>query len=175
MFKKKWQQLRSRWWISWSMDIALMLVLVWGISAWQSRHLLSTAGDTLAPTFELTAVDGQVYRFPDRQTQSTLLYFFAPWCQVCRLSIGNLEKLRQVRGAEELSILIIALDWQDLSEVKQFIAQQQLTLPVLMGTPSVAQAYHIRGFPTYYVLDAAGYIIERSLGYSTELGLRLRT
>jgi peroxiredoxin len=175
MLIKKWQQFRSRWWINWSMDITLMLVLFWGISAWQSRDLLSTTGNIRAPEFELIAVDGKIYRLHDLQTQSTLLYFFAPWCQVCRFSIGNLEKLRQVRSVEELSIIIIALDWQDLSEVKQFIAQQQLTLPVLMGTPQIAQAYHIKGFPTYYVLDANGYIIERSMGYSTELGLRLRT
>lgn len=171
----RWQQLRTRWWISWPIDIAIMLAIFWGVSSWQSRDLLPTTGHVPAPAFELVSLTGETYRLPEIQAESTVLYFFAPWCRICHLSISNLEKLRQVRSKKALSILIIALDWQDAAEIKAFVEEHQLTIPVLLGTPEVARAYRIKGFPTYYVLDAAGYVIKHSMGYSTELGLRLRT
>ena len=35
--------------------------------------------------------------------------------------------------------------------------------------------YQIVGFPTYYVIDEAGNLASKSMGYSTELGMRVRT
>lgn len=175
MLINNWNQLKTRWWISWPLDLALILAMVWGISAWQTKDLLPTSDNTKAPTFELPALDGNIYRLTGTQAKTTLVYFFAPWCSICHLSISNLEKLRQLRTSAELSIILIALNWRDLAEVKQFVAEHQLTVPVLLGTPNLAAAYQITGFPTYYVLDAEGKVIQRAMGYSTEWGLRWRT
>lgn len=171
----QWRQIRTRWWFRWPVDLTVMLAIFWLVSAWQTQDLLPITGQTLAPDFELPALDGQIYNLPKLQAKTTVLYFFAPWCTVCKLSIGNLQKLRQSVTAEELSIVIIALNWRSVQEVQTFIAEHELTVPVLLGTARTAETYHIKGFPTYYVLNDTGHIIERSLGYSTELGLRWRT
>ena len=71
--------------------------------------------------------------------------------------------------------MIIALSWEDIDEVNAFVKQHELTLPVLLGTPDIAQAYQISAFPTYYILDQQGLVIDRSVGYSSEFGLRWRT
>ena len=159
-------------WINWLLNLVFVLAIGWGVSAWQLKDLLPASGQVRAPDFELVGLDGKIYRLADSQAKTTIIYFFAPWCPICRLSIGNLEKLRQVQYSKELSIFLIALSWQDLAEVKQFVADHSLTLPVLLGTPEIAETYRIKGFPTYYVLNAEGKIVNRSVGYSTELGLR---
>jgi hypothetical protein len=33
----------------------------------------------------------------------------------------------------------------------------------------------VQGYPSYYVLDGQNTVVARSLGYSTEIGLYLRT
>ncbi len=170
-----WKQLRSRWWISWPLEVVFIFVVIWSITAWQTRDLLPTRGDIEIPNFELLTLDGHIYPLLNTQSKLTLLYFFAPWCKICHLSISNLEKLRQVRPPQELTILLIALSWQEVAEVKAFMAKHQLTLPVLLGTAKVAKAYRIKGFPTYYVINAQGQVIDKSMGYSTEWGLRWRT
>jgi hypothetical protein len=44
-----------------------------------------------------------------------------------------------------------------------------------MGNADTAADWSIRGFPTYYVIDADGRISSRSVGYSTWLGMLIRT
>jgi len=158
-------------WLGWSLEVVGLVMLAWGIQVWKTKDLL--AEGTVAPWFELTALDGQIYRLEAKQ--ATLLYFFAPWCTICHFNIRNLEKLRRVRPSEELSIFLIALSWNEVKEVNQFVAKHNLTLPVLLGTAEVAKAYHIKGFPTYYILNKEHQIIKKSVGYSTEWGLRWNT
>jgi peroxiredoxin len=170
MLIKNWNPFEIAW-VKWLLEAILLVAVIWGISVWQTRDLLPTV-NVKAPSFELPALDGKIYRLTESQAQTTLIYFFAPWCKVCHFSIGNVEKLRQVRTAAELSIFLIALDWQNLDELKQFVAKHALTIPVLLGTSEVALQYRIKGIPTYYILDAEGNIKQRSMGYTTELELR---
>jgi hypothetical protein len=45
---------------------------------------------------------------------------------------------------------------------------------VLLGDGRTATDWSVRGFPTYYVIDADGQIHSRSVGYSTLAGMWLR-
>lgn len=170
-----WQQMRSRRWASWLVDGALLVLVFWGVTAWQTRHLLPTDAREPAPPFALTAFDGTQHRLSDAQGTPALLYFFAPWCSVCHASIDNVQALREARAEDDLAIYILALDWQNRDEIADFLANHDLDVPVLLAPPEVGRAYRITAFPTYYVLDEQGRVAERSVGYSTELGLRLRT
>jgi peroxiredoxin len=174
MFKKLRQikqKIRQYWWATLLTEALIIVAIFYGITLWQTRHLLSV--DTAAPLFTLPSLSGETYHLADSRGSKTVLYFFAPWCSVCHLSIGNLEALSH--HSEKLTILIIALSWKTVAEVQDFIKEHKLTIPVLLGTPELATLYHIKGFPTYYVLDSQGNVIARDMGYSTELGLRWRT
>ena len=59
-------------------------------------------------------------------------------------------------------------------EVADFIADAGVTLPVLLGDGQTLEDWSINAFPTYYVIDAAGNIDSRSVGYSSWLGMRWR-
>jgi len=45
----------------------------------------------------------------------------------------------------------------------------------LLGSPQTSSDWQIRGFPTYFVIDGDGKIVSRSVGYSTKIGLQIRT
>ena len=156
------------------MDAIIIFVILMIFSWWQNRGTLPASGQS-APEFTLTALDGTSHQLRQYQGKQVLLYFFAPWCSVCRLSAGNLNNLRAARNEDELLILMVALSYENNAEVEGFVTDLDLKVPVLLGTNQQLQDYQIVGFPTYYVIDKAGNLINKSMGYSTELGLRYRT
>ena len=107
------------------------------------------------------------------QGKTTILYFFAPWCQVCHASIGNLQALFQKN--EQLDVIAVAMDFTSNEEVMGFTSQHQLTFPIALGNEAIKQTFEISGYPSYYVLNEENVIIGKSMGYSSELGLYLRS
>jgi peroxiredoxin len=107
------------------------------------------------------------------QGKTTVLYFFAPWCQVCHVSIGNLQSLFQKN--EQLNVIAIALDFTNKDEVRNFTNKHHLTFPVALGNEAIKKVFEISGYPSYYVLNEENVIIAKSMGYSSELGLYLRS
>lgn len=105
--------------------------------------------------------------------KTTILYFFAPWCQICHLSIGNLQKLYEKN--ERLDVVAVALDYTSVDEVMEFTKQHKLTFPIALGNEEIKHAYSISAFPSYYVISEENTVIGKSLGYSSELGLYLRS
>ena len=107
------------------------------------------------------------------QGKTTILYFFAPWCQGCHASIGNLQALFQKN--ELLDVIAVAMDFTSNEEVMGFTSQHQLTFPIALGNEAIKQTFEISGYPSYNVLNEENVIIGKSMGYSSELGLYLRS
>lgn len=103
----------------------------------------------------------------------SVLYFFAPWCQICHLSIENLESF--ARKNPHYHVVAIALDYMNEQEVIQFAKRHELTIDVALGNEQLKQNFQITGYPSYYVVDEQQKIKGKSLGYSTELGLLVRS
>jgi thiol-disulfide isomerase/thioredoxin len=101
-----------------------------------------------------------------------VIYFFAPWCFYCRKSIDNLDEL--VTSDKLAWARLVALEYGDLDEIREFIKETGVDLPVLLGGPQTSNDWSIRGFPTYFVIDEDGQIASRSVGYSTRIGLQTR-
>jgi len=104
--------------------------------------------------------------------KTTVLYFFAPWCQICHVSIGNLQALYEKN--EHIDVIAVALDYMDAAEIREFSLQYQLTFPIALGTEQVKNSFKISGYPSYYVVSEQNTVIARSQGYSSEFGLYLR-
>ena len=172
--KAAYQRLRSHWLGSLLLDAAMIAVVYLGISAWQTRNLLPVESATVAPAFTLTALDGETYSLAEARGRKVLLYFFAPWCNVCNLSAHNLEDMHRKRGGD-LAIYLVAIGYGSVGEVRDYGSRHNLTMPILLDDGSVARNYRIAATPTYYVLDEEGAVLSRSVGYSTGLGMRWRT
>ena len=156
-----------------AINIVIFAIFFNALHWFQSSHLLEN--DVKAPIEQLSlpALNGEFFQHQDLLGKKTVVYFFAPWCQVCHLSMGNLENLYQAKK-DDIHVVAVALSYQSKNEIEQFVAEKALSFEVLLGTNEVMQAFHIRGFPTYYVFDERGVITGRTQGYSTEAGLRLR-
>lgn len=166
--KAAWDRLRQRRWTALAVDVAIVVGVLLGVHAWQTRDL---PVDEPAPETVLALLDGSGLAPAIRPGEVGIVYFFAPWCFYCKTSIGNLDELANGGAAWGRAI---ALDYGGPDEVREFVESTGLEAPVLMGTAQTAADWSVRAFPTYYVIDAEGRIHSRSVGYSTWLGMRWR-
>ena len=130
---------------------------------------------TPAPSFLLPVLSGPPIMLEDLRGHLVLLYFFAPWCKVCDLSISNLNWVRKFRDEESGALFAVALYYTDLQSVETFLECYALDVPVLLSTPELLNSYRIRSFPTVYALNEPGHIDGSSVGYATTIGLWWRT
>jgi peroxiredoxin len=158
----------------WLPDLLVFVAVLGGINWYHTRDMLST-GDDPAPPLNLPALAGGNDGLRNADGKPTLVYFFAPWCKICSASAHNLRNLRRLRDDDDLAVFLVALDWQDRAEVSAYAARHELDVPVLLGDGRTARAWGISVFPTYYMLDDEHRVRRRDYGYSTLIGLWLRT
>jgi thiol-disulfide isomerase/thioredoxin len=150
-------------------DVVVICAIAFAVSVWQSRNMLDVDSSMVVDHQLLVGLDGQTSRLikPDKVT---LIYFFAPWCKVCSLSIGNLEYL----DSDKLNIVRVALDYSNVEAVQEFADNHNISSQILLGHAGLKRQFKIQGYPTYYIVDEQQKVLAKSYGYSTALGLKLR-
>ena len=104
--------------------------------------------------------------------RSTLVYFFAPWCGVCKVSMGNLNYLIKL---VPINIIIVGLDYEKQTDVLDLIKEKDLgQFELILGDSRTNQAYKIDAYPTYYIVSETGEVITSNVGYSSTPGMLLR-
>ena len=164
-----WRKLRSHYWASLLFDAALIVAIFVAISAWQTRNL---PNDENRPPLAAAWLDDMRAESVIVPGEVGVIYFFAPWCFYCKKSIDNLDGLAangQIAWARA-----VALDYGSVDQVREFIRDTGVSLPVLLGDAETGADWQVRAYPTYFVIDESGAIASRSVGYSTYLGLKTR-
>ncbi|MEM9100774.1 MAG: redoxin family protein [Pseudomonadota bacterium] len=159
--------------------LLIFAVLFFAIRYYQLRDHLSI--EQVAPKITLTQyTNGKLNNsYPsftsDYKTHKRhLIYFFAPWCNVCHLSLPSLQWLKS--GAwHDTQILLVALSWEDIEAIEDFFGDEIHKFTVLLGNKQTQHTWAISGFPTYYVVNDKGQIISRDKGYTSPFGLWYRT
>ncbi len=147
----------------------ILCAIVFAVSIWQSRNMLDVESKISLDKQLLVGLDGQVSALI-KSDKTSLIYFFAPWCKVCSLSIGNLEYL----DPEKINIVRVVLDYSNVQEVQDFAIKHNISSQILLGHEGLKQQFKIQGYPTYYIMDDQQKVLAKSYGYSTALGLKLR-
>ncbi|WP_419810321.1 TlpA family protein disulfide reductase [Bacterioplanoides sp.] len=161
----------NRRWRNHLFELLVVVLVFIGLSQWLNRHLLQDG--THIPNLTLPTLQGNhsSLNWPAAHDK-TLIYFFAPWCSVCRLSMPGLNTLPD---NPNIRIIAIALDYEQTADVSRFIDDIGFNQEVLLGNPDIRQRFNITGYPSYYVLDREGKVIHQDRGMSTPPGLWLRT
>ncbi|WP_252731902.1 TlpA family protein disulfide reductase [Paraglaciecola arctica] len=166
---KKHRKFKVSKWLTLLRDIVVLVAVFFAINSWQSRNLLDVDTHVELSEHLLVGMDGEVNAVYE-SNKPTLIYFFAPWCSVCSLSIGNLEYL----DTDKVNIVRIALDYSNVEEVRSFADKHHISSQILLGHNELKQQFKIQGYPTYYIMDQDQKVLAKSFGYSSALGLKLR-
>ncbi|NUN12471.1 MAG: TlpA family protein disulfide reductase [Myxococcales bacterium] len=141
----------------------LMVIGLVAIKWWNSKDLLPTDG-TLVEPFLIRTPDGVGKSIADFRGKAVLLHFWAPWCGVCKMEVRQLNSLHDDLPANA-ALVAVALDGSP-EEVAAFVKAEGVRYPVYLGDDQVGRQMQIRQFPTTYVLNRQGRIIDRDAGWS---------
>jgi thiol-disulfide isomerase/thioredoxin len=169
-WKARYEKAREKRWFRWSVDLAVVALIIVGVGVWQTRNLL---GRGTAIDLELPTLNGAPVSLAALRGKPVLLSFWAPWCGVCKQLSPNIARVRSWMGARA-HVLSVASSYQHLGEVQAFVNEQHLEEPVLLGTDVELRRFQVNAFPTLYFLDAEGRVKGHAVGYTTSLGLLLR-
>lgn len=118
------------------------------------------------PNFRLNDVNGNPVSLADYRGKVVLVDFWATWCGPCRQEIPHLKDLYAENRDRGFVILAIAMDENGVRVVPPFVKAQQISYKVLLGTPEVEELFGgIVGYPTTFLIDRSGQVVDKTLGY----------
>jgi thiol-disulfide isomerase/thioredoxin len=160
-----------RRWRRWGVEALIFVAIVSAVSLWQNRGL----PEGPAPALAGVRTDGTPVKVGAGTTAASgqaaqLVVFWATWCPVCKAEAGNIESL-----AADWPVVSVAMQSGSAADVTGYLDKEGLKVPALIdGDGALAGDWGVRGVPTHFVLDPAGNIRFRVVGYATTIGLRVR-
>lgn len=173
MLKRLANNLRREWRSNLG-TLAVVLAVFLGVQAWQTRGV--PAGEAPELAFTLLQPDGS-------RTSTTLsawraqhpgepvaLHVWADWCPICRTEEHSITRL-----VPHGRVLTVAMQSGQADAVARVLAQRQLPWPTAVDPRGeMARALGFQSVPAFVVVDGQGQLRGATVGYTTELGMRLR-
>jgi peroxiredoxin len=157
---------RWRIWVERGAWALLAAAIYFGVRFYQQRTLIEGP----APALQATLLDGQAMDLTGLRSQPVLVYFWATWCPVCRLEQGSIESV-----ANDYRVVAVAMQSGSPAEVASYVHEHRLRVPVINDPGgAISAAWGVRATPTSFIIDRHGQIRFREVGYTSEIGLRLR-
>jgi thiol-disulfide isomerase/thioredoxin len=146
---------------SWAL-VAAAAGLVLALSIVEQRR----AGVEVAPPIALPRLDGEGTLGVEAGAVS-LVDFWATWCGPCRVSMPRLQRLYADYGAKGVRLLSVDTDAASpdrAREVRQFLADNSLTFPVVFDDGSASEAFRVSSLPTLFLIGKDGRTLWRHVG-----------
>ncbi|NOQ15205.1 MAG: redoxin domain-containing protein [Methyloprofundus sp.] len=99
-----------------------------------------------------------------------IIYFWGSWCGICATIQGTISEVLQ-----DYSGVTVALRSGNNTDVLNYLQSNKLDWPVINDNDgALAQAFGVSAVPAVFIVAPDGQIRFVTLGYVTEIGLRLR-
>jgi thiol-disulfide isomerase/thioredoxin len=166
VFNKLRQQYKTKKYLRFILQLLLLLMFVTGLHYWQSRNLMRGP----APLIVDQLLTSERFDLADYHGQPVFVYFWAPWCPLCKLQGSSIESI-----ARDYRVISIAAWAENKAEVMAYMQQRNLNFPVIVDEQGEwAAVYGVKAVPAGFFLDKEAGIYFVESGYTTEIGLRLR-
>ena len=150
----------------WFIELTLILVVISAVRFWQQRDVVSG----IAPNINAVMLSTQHFELYQNNNRPILVHFWATWCPVCKLEQSNIDNI-----AESHAVMTVAMQSGDDGELRQFMKDEKLSFNVINDQSSIiSRSYNIKGVPVSFIINKENKIEFVEVGYTTELGLRLR-
>lgn len=157
----------QRKWLRRAIELLVIIIVIMGVRVWQQRDTASGQ----APALQGVLLDKGLFVLPARPEKPVLVHFWATWCPVCRAEQGSIEAL----AGHHYNVMTVAMQSGEAASVRKFMAEQKLGFPVINDPDGMISAeWGVHAVPASFIVDTDGKIRFVEIGYTTEIGLRLR-
>jgi thiol-disulfide isomerase/thioredoxin len=169
-------RLRRHWRAQWKSHLgtlALVVAVLAGVQDWQTRHLperlpADTALQLLHPDGRREATTLAAWQAG--HAGPVVLHVWAEWCPICRAEESSVTRL-----ARDAPVLTIAMQSGPADAVARVLRQRELSWTTAVDPRGeLARALGVRAVPAFVVMDPDGRLRAASVGYTSEIGMRLR-
>lgn len=134
------------------------------------EHIKKSMINEPGPQYTLKDLQGNSVSAKDLQGKVVIIDFWATWCGPCKASFPAMQKIvDKYKDNKNVSFVFINTWERGDNKVKQaadFISSNKYTFNVLMDNEStVVEQFKVDGIPAKFVLDKAGKIRFKSVGY----------
>ena len=119
-----------------------------------------------APAINGTGMDGKPLRLSDFRGKVVVLVFWGTWCGPCMQEVPHERDLAERFKGRPFTLLGVDCESNKAAALK-VMKDQGITWPNWNdgdpGEGPIAQSYHVRGYPSTFVIDARGVIRHQNL------------
>ena len=123
------------------------------------------ARENFAPDFSFTSADGEYITLEDLKGKVVMLDFWGTWCPPCVASVPELKNLYRRYSKDQFVLIGISSDF-DEAKWRDFTGKNRMLWPQYRDTDRrILEAFSIRAFPTYIIIDHEGILRFQSTGF----------
>ena len=161
---------RTPRWRRWTkvllIDIAIVLFVYFSVQWVIGRDSISGQ----APSLQGQTLNGEQVSLSGFRGNPVLVHFWASWCRICQFEHTSIDNI-----SEDYQVITVMTRSGDEQEARSYLNEKGITATVILDEEGLlADSYNVRGVPASFIIDSEGQVDDVEIGYSSELGLRLR-
>jgi peroxiredoxin len=116
--------------------------------------------------FALVDREGNEITLSSLKGKVVFINFWTTWCGYCVTEMPHMQEVYETYKNEKVAVLAVNVlaaekPGTEMSTVNEFVDEKGFTFPVLFDTDgAVSVKYRVRAFPTTYIVDQEGTIVE---------------
>jgi thiol-disulfide isomerase/thioredoxin len=145
----------------------IIILVILAFRAWQNKDLVNGT----VPILNLQTITKDTIDSKPLADSAFLIHFWATWCRICEIENDSIQSI-----AKDYKTLNIAIKSGSDDYIKEYAIKNGLKLDNIINdnSGSLAQLFGVRGTPSSFIVDNEGKVQFTEVGYSSEIGLRLR-
>ena len=133
------------------------------------------ARENYAPDFSFTSLQGEYITLEDLKGKIVILDFWGTWCPPCVASVPELRNLYARYSKDHAVVLIGISSDHDEAAWQEFTAKNRMVWPQYRDRDRrIQEAFNIRAYPTYVIIDQEGILRFQASGYGANLDAAIR-
>lgn len=121
-----------------------------------------------APPFAARDIDGNRFDLAEQMEQGPVaITFWATWCKPCRKELPELAKLQRRYAGAGFAVVAVSGDSPvDAAKIRPYVKSARFPFVVVHDVDGeVRRRFEVEAFPTTFLVDRAGNVVHRQVGY----------
>jgi peptide/nickel transport system substrate-binding protein len=157
-------------WAARGLDVLAALIVLFALFEFFVAPRLADRRIVPAPPLTLAMLDGAGYRPAGQHGRIVFLDFWASWCEPCAISIP----LVQAYARAHPDVAVVSVDvGESPGVVRAFARSHPMERIALDPDQIAANAFGVVNFPTMVLIDGAGNVRAKWVGYDPAIGLTM--